>query len=340
MAALVLARGGKKVLLLDRSAFPRAKVCGDCINPSSDPIWQRLGLMDSYQTLPHHVVTGLTLEREGAQLLRHTFGGRTQGSRVVARSILDSWLLEQAREAGATIMLETIAESIDAATGFVRTNRGDFTGETLLGADGRTSFAAKQAGLSPAPRRCRRIAWQTTLTLGVDLPEDELDSHVHLRIFPEGYYGLVRINEAEANLCFVLDCQTVDHAKPIAERYFPRIGERTWRKVNPITRGPAQLGKARLWLVGDAARVVEPFTGEGIYFALASGELAAKTLLAGKGLAEYARKHPALYRRRAWINDLVRLALLKPKRALFFTGLLRHTPSLLTFMSERIHARK
>ena len=57
LAALVLARAGHRVALLDRAAFPRAKVCGNCINPSAWKIWQRLELTDSYAALPHQELT-------------------------------------------------------------------------------------------------------------------------------------------------------------------------------------------------------------------------------------------------------------------------------------------
>jgi Dehydrogenases (flavoproteins) len=48
-----------------------------------------------------------------------------------------------------------------------------------------------------------------------------------------------------------------------------------WRTITPLTRSPVPSAHENLFFVGDAARVVEPFTGEGIYYALRSGELAA-----------------------------------------------------------------
>jgi flavin-dependent dehydrogenase len=250
---------------------------------------------------------------------------------------LDDWLLAQARSCGVEIHLDTAVEALNCESGEIRTNRGTFSANQVLGADGRNSFSARAAGLSAPAKRCNRIAWQTTLSIQDDL--GTLDNHVHLRIFPEGYYGLVRINSSQANLCFVLDCKSPERVNDVAARYFPNLGEPGWRTVNPISRGHAVLGKQKLWLVGDAARVVEPFTGEGIYFALATAEMAANSLIAGETLPQYTRRHHALYRSRVWVNDLVRLALLRPKRALFFCRILRHVPGVLRLASEQIHQR-
>jgi flavin-dependent dehydrogenase len=77
-----------------------------------------------------------------------------------------------------------------------------------------------------------------------------------------------------------------------------------------------------LFFIGDAARVVEPFTGEGIYYALRSGELAAEAItqvLKDKNIhsarSQFARKHRAMYRGRLWINQLARAAVLSPRIA-------------------------
>jgi flavin-dependent dehydrogenase len=74
-----------------------------------------------------------------------------------------------------------------------------------------------------------------------------------------------------------------------------------------------------LFFIGDAARVVEPFTGEGIYYAIHSGALAAKTIirmLRGEdpesATSGFVRAHRAMYRGRLWINQLARDAVLHP----------------------------
>jgi menaquinone-9 beta-reductase len=98
-----------------------------------------------------------------------------------------------------------------------------------------------------------------------------------------------------------------------------------------------------LFLVGDAARVVEPFTGEGIYYALRSGELAAQALVkiihgndSSDPVTEYAEAHAAMYRGRLWVNQLSRSAVLAPRFASLFVHLARVQPSILRLLTAKI----
>jgi len=82
---------------------------------------------------------------------------------------------------------------------------------------------------------------------------------------------------------------------------------------------PIPSAHENLFFVGDAARVVEPFTGEGIYYALRSGELAANAIAKilrdddrNSALREFGRAYAQMYRGRLWINRLAREAVLRP----------------------------
>ena len=115
--------------------------------------------------------------------------------------------------------------------------------------------------------------------------------------------------------------------------------------MNPITRAPARTGAGRVWLLGDAARVVEPFTGEGILFALSTGLLAAESAIAGiarnnlsTALAAYSRSHARLYRRRAWVNTLLRWLLTTPSTPVRVLRKINLPPGIVSFLSHRVHA--
>jgi flavin-dependent dehydrogenase len=91
------------------------------------------------------------------------------------------------------------------------------------------------------------------------------------------------------------------------------------------------------------ARVVEPFTGEGIYYALASGELAAKAIILQRegGHAEdvavaYSAAHADLYRGRLWINRLARAAVLSPRLASALLYGARFQPAILRLLTAKI----
>ena len=87
LAALVLARAGKRVALLDRATFPRTKVCGNCVNPSTWLIWRRLGLAERFAALPHHAATGFAIHCEGRTVYEHDFPAPSQGPRLVSRAV-------------------------------------------------------------------------------------------------------------------------------------------------------------------------------------------------------------------------------------------------------------
>jgi flavin-dependent dehydrogenase len=337
-AALALARAGRSVVLLDRAMFPRPKICGNCLNPRTWKIWDRLGLSDSFRALPHCDLKGLDIQCEGRPVHRQDFRGA--GPRAVARDVLDHWLLDHARDAGVEFLPATTVTGVDAGTGVVQSSAGEFRARLVLGADGRNSVVARHCGLMPPPCRCHRIAWQATLAAPAGL-----DRHVYLQVFEEGYFGYCRYSPDRAVVSLVLDARRSHDPAAAARPYLPAIPEQAWLRMNPITRAPARAGRDRVWLVGDAARVVEPFTGEGIAFALSTALLAADAALAGlaadrmaAALAIYTRRHRLLYARRTWVNALTRWLMSDPCRTTRIVRRVRPPGPLLAFLSHQVHA--
>lgn len=306
MAALVAARSGLSVAVIDKAIFPRPKICGDCLNPRIWPIWRRWGLENSFSRLPHHRITQLRISRDFQTPLEFPMHEVGDDQRAVSREVLDDWLKSEAEAAGAVFHTATVPLSL-GPTNILVTNRGTFQGKVLIGADGRNSWLARAAGLNRRGRRCRRIAWQAAL------PGKVADDAVHMTFFPEGYFGLAHNHGNSANLCMVLKEGSETTAQEVAERFFPSCGPLTWRSTTPITRDNARPAVGTLLLAGDAARVVEPFTGEGIFLALATGELAG-TLAAeairqqtlGSLAGRYTRLHRELYAHLTWQNRLTR----------------------------------
>ncbi len=340
LAALVLARAGHRVVLLDRAAFPRAKVCGNCINPAAWQIWDKLGLTESYAALPHRELNGFAIHCEGRLLYQHDFRPPQRGPRAIARDVLDDWLRREAQDAGAEFFPETTVTGVDPRNGAIQTSRGEFSGQLIFGADGRNSLVARQSGLMPPARRCQRIAWQTSIPAPAGL-----DDRAHMHVFEEGYFGFCRYNPTDAVISMVLDSRRTQDPLLLVRRYFPHFAEQEWLRMNPITRAPARTGVGRVWLLGDAARVVEPFTGEGITFALSTGLLAAEAARAGlarnnpaSALAGYSRAHRQLYRRRAWVNTLLRWTLTTPSRPVRLLRKVDLLPGIVPFLSRRVHA--
>jgi flavin-dependent dehydrogenase len=137
------------------------------------------------------------------------------------------------------------------------------------------------------------------------------------------------------NLCLVGTPPTISRLRRWAEDHFEITADQSWRTITPLTRSPVPCAHENLFFIGDAARVVEPFTGEGIYYAMRSGELAATAILKiirgerrESVLREFTRACAEMYRGRLWINRLARAAVLSPRIASFLIQAARVQPIL------------
>lgn len=224
--------------------------------------------------------------------------------RIYSRERLNGLLLDRAREAGA----EHVAEAVvgfakDEETGGwrVETKRGAFYADVLVGADGAGSIVRRDLAGRFRPD-------DVALTLGYNMPQP--GTREVAIDFPPGFTGYIwafprtdhvnfgiinRLNErTAAELKELLHAFMNDYyggRAPYEEMSFygakvPMLARGSWEALKTV--GPD-------WaLVGDAAGFVDPITGEGIYFAIRSGELFAEAMLDGRGLEGYAR---------AWYED-------------------------------------
>jgi flavin-dependent dehydrogenase len=145
------------------------------------------------------------------------------------------------------------------------------------------------------------------------------------------------------NLCLVGTPPTISKLRRWAERQFKLPADQGWRTITPLTRSPIPSAHENLFFVGDAARVVEPLTGEGIYYALRSGELAAKAvakIVRGENrqlaLRNFTRAYSGMYRGRLWINRLAREAVLRPQLGSLFVHAARIRPEIIKFLTAKI----
>jgi flavin-dependent dehydrogenase len=168
-----------------------------------------------------------------------------------------------------------------------------------------------------------------------------------LQFLREGYSGQAPVNETELNLCLVGRPPTISRLRQWAQRHFEIAANQPWRTITPLTRSPVPCAHENLLFIGDAARVVEPFTGEGIYYALRSGELAAGAvakIITGEdrqlALREFARVSAEMYRGRLWINRLARAAVLSPRVGSFFVHAGQINPLILKLLTAKIVSPK
>jgi geranylgeranyl reductase family protein len=336
------ARAGLRTLLLERATFPREKVCGDCVNPACWPILRRLDLAERLRALPHAKLDHVELIGIKGRRLSAELPGGADGEIAIKRSLLDELLMSRARELGATVHQNTTVTALTPPDPrdqcwSISAGEQSFRSRVLVAADGRNSTVARLCGLLP-PSTKERIALQTHLPLPAGFGD-----RVVLEFRPQGYSGQAPVGGGELNLCLVSVPNKIAALRRWAEARFAIPPDHSWRTITPLRRSPIPAGQGSLFLVGDAARVVEPFTGEGIYYALASAELAAKALgfqCDGQGVDEvsaaYSAAHRQLYQGRLWINRLARTAVLSPRAASFLLEALRFQPALFRFLTAKI----
>ena len=340
--AAFCAAAGLRTLVVEREKFPREKVCGDCLNPACWPILRRLELAERVWSSPHGKLRRVEFIGIGGRRVSVELPAGDDAEIAIKRSRFDQLLLDRAREAGASVIESTTITALsspDPRTDHWKISAGEqvFQARTLVAADGRNSTVARLSGLLPRNAK-ERIALQTHLPLPAGFGD-----RVVLEFRPEGYSGQAPVGDGMLNLCLVSVPNQIASLRHWAEARFEIPPDHSWRTITPLTREPISPGQPALFLVGDTARVVEPFTGEGIYYALASGELAAKAIALQRNggnapdvAIAYSSAHAQLYHGRLWINRLARAAVLSPRLASAFLGVARFQPAILRLLTAKL----
>ncbi len=302
VAALVLARGGARVALVDKARFPRDKACGDLVGPRGVQLLGDLGLsLTGTERVGDMVVVGPT----GRKVRLPCHPGITYPGYglVVPRTVLDARLHDAAVSAGVEPIVGRAAEPLvrdGMLAGFELSSGTRLHADVVIGADGASSRVAEVAGLVDATRVLWGFAVRAYIDDPVTLPHIVLWEPRPWRGFP-GYgwlfpgvggraniglgVGLLSHRAAGATATQRFDA-FVEHLQclgVLGTRLSPasrrgRLGG--WLKMGMVGTNP---GRGRVLLVGDAAGLVNPLQGEGISQAMGSGRAAAEAVLSGPG---------------------------------------------------------
>jgi geranylgeranyl reductase family protein len=287
--AVLAARPGARVVLLDRADFPRDKSCGDGVAPQVLDVLARLGVHGLLEDWP--TVDRLELGYPDGPWL----AGRTaRPNRVVPRRVLDARIVEAAVGRGATLLRRRV-RSLEAGPGGDPVVAG-VRARVVVGADG--AHSAVRAALDPPG------GGTTAIALRGYAPVDSRWAHAQVITFdPRGswpaYAWSFPIGDGSANVGYgeILAAGTdADGATPTRahllarlEALLPGAGESAvdWKGHHlPLSTGRWRQPDGRVLLAGDALGLVNPLTGEGIHAAVLSGALAglaaAATLRTGR----------------------------------------------------------
>lgn len=280
VAAHELARRGLTTLLVDRAQFPRHKVCGCCLGAAGLAELEAIGL-------------GQLLCDAGAvplRMIRLAYGNRQVALPIptgaaLSRSVLDAGLIRRAIDRQAHFLAGAKAElnDIGVETRSLYLRRDD----VLWRVQARVVLIADGLGGRSlvGERGFGRHAWRHSRigagTLCAEAPDFYEPGVIHMACHRRGYVGLVRIESGALDVAAAMDPDFMREcgspgaaaARILASAGMPSISQAStgeWHGTPWLTSQPTRVAAERLFVLGDAAGYVEPFTGEGMTWAIAS----------------------------------------------------------------------
>jgi len=286
-AARCLARAGASVLLLDRARFPRDKPCGGAITVRAASC-QEMDLSPVVERTVRGVRFCLRLGPAFDRRYEEPLTYMTQRRR------LDAYLVEGAAGAGAAFQDGEPVRALEVAPNggaglslpravTVRTERGSYAARAVIGADGANGVVGRAAGL--CPRTEEAVALEGNVPCPDGVPEAWQDlagldlgglAGGYGWVFPKGDHLNVGVG-AWKYAGFTLRPKLA----ALCRRYgFDAEGLEGLRGHHLPVRVPGSaIARGPVALVGDAAGLVDPFSGQGIHTAFLSGRLAAEAVL-------------------------------------------------------------
>ncbi|MBI5517123.1 MAG: geranylgeranyl reductase family protein [Deltaproteobacteria bacterium] len=332
-AGITLARQGLRVAVLDRARFPRDKTCGDALSNRAVALLEALGAGEHLASAPHAVVKGaVAILPDGARIPRDY--GALPG-RIVPRLALDDALRRTLERAGARVFegenVRGLLREGDRVRG-VRGASGPWEAPVVLAADGHGSVAWTHES---RPRGRALAVSATSYLQGAEpLGDPSVSEHYFEADLPFGYGWIFPAVGGVCNVGVYLRNDGYARAgtalKTLLERFLERrLGRppeavRVWSL--PLASEPRPRDPDGLFSCGDAGRFIDPLTGEGIFQALRSGELAAEAagaVLSGRSLRAEGLRYRLRCARELGLPSMARGALQDGLQRLLDTGLYR-----------------
>jgi flavin-dependent dehydrogenase len=338
--ACVLARRGRRVMLVDRSSFPRAKVCGCCLAPTGRRVLRDLELDEVTRS-------GIPLRTAVIQS-----GGRRNrldfdGSVVLSRAALDLGLIEAASVAGAVFQSRTrarvtpddrvILENLDQP----KADPTSIEPAAIVVADGLGGRSLEdRPEFTWKTRRRNRFGVGSVVEATDDAPPP---GELLMIANRTGYLGVVRLEDGRVDLAAALHagrtrraggparaCATLlEQADRPALATIARATR--WQGTPALTRSRRTVAHGRVLCIGDASGYVEPFTGEGMSWGMLAAVRAAshvEAIIDGECAAEWTRTHHRLLRSRQRRCRAVSLAMRFPGLSLAGMTILGRLPGI------------
>lgn len=313
-AACLLSRHGWKVIVVDKAVFPRKKLCGGLLTEKAISL-----LGEIYGDIPRQE---FVLGGSSAYGIYHAdlgkickYSGETERLFAVDRDRFDHFFLEKAAAAGCKLLCGRAVKEAD--TGRVVLDDGQVVfGDYIIGADGPYSVVRKVV-----TSRTKKADY--AIGIEADVPYEHLTCfHDEKDVCPQIYFGFINagygwvfpkpstVTVGLGGLTQSNDGSLRDHFRLFLRSLLKHecmMPERLKGFPIPFHNYMKKPGRGNILLAGDAAGLVEPITGEGMYFAMLSGKLAAEAILSQRNALEaytealQEKIHP-LFRQALWLR--------------------------------------
>jgi geranylgeranyl reductase family protein len=318
----LLARRGKNVLVLDQSSFPRDKVCGDGISGKSLDAIRELGLEDRFDNEGTLGSWGVTFSGPYGDEVSIPFGkqlaGKSAPGFVSTRMVFDKVLFDAAVEAGADIRVNSTVTGLvkagDQVTGVRYKTPEGYSAEArapvVIGADGAYSVVARDLGMDQLDEKHYVAAVRAYFDGVTGFNEGNfIELHFVEEVIP-GYFWIFPLPDGRANVGVGMLSSEIKKRdvklKPLLDTMIkhPRFKDRFTNATQqtptkgwglPVGSKPRTMAGDGWLLIGDAASLIDPFSGEGIGNAMVTGMKAADWIDRAAAANDYSARFLAGY---------------------------------------------
>ncbi|QSB29067.1 NAD(P)/FAD-dependent oxidoreductase [Flavobacterium sp. CLA17] len=351
-SAIHLSGQGMQVTLVEKSGYPRHKVCGEYISNEILPylVWLGAAVSELHPTAISKFEFTTTNGRSAkAQLPLGGFG--------VSRYALDHFLYEKAIANGCQILQETVTDiAFDQDVFSVSTPHQTLTSKIVLGAYGKRSNIDQVLARDFIHKKSSWLAVKAHYS--GDFPDDL----VALHNFNGGYCGVSKVENNKINICYLADYATFKRYKNIEEYQNQVLYQNKNLKtvfenstllfekpitISQISFDPKQPVEKHVLMIGDTAGLIHPLCGNGMAMALHSAKIAAELVLdfqngrISRDLLEktYTQRWKTHFGRRMLMGRLLAKILSRKKLAPILISIVASLPGLLPLIIKQTHGK-
>jgi len=355
-AAIHLSRAGKEVLLIEKKAYPRHKVCGEYLSNEILPYYNSLDI-DLEKDLNPVKIKNLLYSTQNAKSIETPLN---LGGMGLSRYALDQYLFNKAEVSGAKTILDSVENISFKENEFKVTlsSEEELTANIVLGAFGKRSNLDKSLKRDFIQEKSSWLAVKGHYELP-DFPEDL----VALHNFKGGYCGLSKTETGAVNACYMVSYKSFKKYKNTEDFKEEVLFQNAYLKgffknAKPLFKKDLSIAqisfqekssiKNHILMLGDAAGLIHPLCGNGMAMAIHSGKIASEAILDNfkeknldrKNLEnEYRENWNANFNKRLKTGRMLQTILINPILASTSQNLVKKIPFLLGKIISKTHGK-